>query len=71
MKTLGIIFILEAMAVSFLMVGTHPVVAAEYQMIVYLMILSSGAINSLNAFYLARRKMFTTAEQIADWIAPD
>ena len=43
LKTLGIIFIPGAMA-GLLIAGTDPLVAAEYQIIVYLMIVGGGII---------------------------
>lgn len=67
LKTVGIIFIPGAMA-GLLMAGTHPIVAAEYQIIVYLMIVGSGIITAVVSAHLARRYIFTKAEQIAHWI---
>jgi putative ABC transport system permease protein len=67
LKTLGIIFIPGAMA-GLLIAGTNPILAAEYQIIVYLMILGGGVITSLMAVYLARRILFTGAYQIAEWV---
>jgi len=67
LKTLGIIFIPGAMA-GLLIAGTNPILAAEYQIIVYLMILGGGIITSLLAVYLARRALFTRAYQLAEWL---
>jgi putative ABC transport system permease protein len=67
LKTLGIIFIPGAMA-GLLIAGTNPILAAEYQIIVYLMILGGGIITSLLAVHLARRSLFTQAYQIAEWV---
>lgn len=67
LKTLGIIFIPGAMA-GLLIAGTNPILAAEYQIIVYLMILGGGIITSLMAVYLARKMLFTKAYQLAEWI---
>lgn len=67
LKTLGIIFIPGAMA-GLLIAGTDPLVAAEYQIIVYLMIVGGGIITALLASILSRKKIFTDAEQLADWI---
>jgi putative ABC transport system permease protein len=67
LKTLGIIFIPGAMA-GLLIAGTDPPVAAEYQIIVYLMIVGGGIITSIMVTYLSRKRIFTSAEQVADWI---
>ncbi len=67
LKTLGIIFIPGAMA-GLLIAGTNPILAAEYQIIVYLMILGGGIITSLMAVYLARRSLFTKAYQLSEWL---
>jgi putative ABC transport system permease protein len=67
LKTLGIIFIPGAMA-GLLIAGTDPIVAAEYQIIVYLMIVGGGIISSLLAYYLSRPKLFTDAEQLQSWV---
>jgi putative ABC transport system permease protein len=67
LKTLGIIFIPGAMA-GLLIAGTNPLVAAEYQIIVYLMIVGGGIITALIGTYLLRRRLFTKAEQLLDWI---
>jgi putative ABC transport system permease protein len=67
LKTLGIIFIPGAMA-GLLIGGTDPLVAAEYQIIVYLMIVSGGIITSLLVFYFTRNKIFNDFEQLSDWI---
>ncbi len=67
LKTLGIIFIPGAMA-GLLIAGTNPILAAEYQIIVYLMILGGGIITSLMAVYLARKLLFTKAYQLAEWL---
>lgn len=67
LKTLGIIFIPGAMA-GLLIAGTDPLVAAEYQIIVYLMIVGGGIISSIMVNYFARKKIFTSAEQLEEWI---
>jgi len=66
MKTLGIIFIPGAMA-GLLMAGTPPLVAAEYQIVVYFMILSAGIITALLVSTLARRHLFTEAHQLVEY----
>lgn len=67
LKTLGIIFIPGAMS-GLLMAGTDPILAAEYQIIVFLMIVSGGLISTLVVYYLARKRIFTTAEQLGEWV---
>jgi len=67
LKTLGIIFIPGAMA-GLLIAGTDPILAAEYQIIVYLMIVGGGIITALMVSTLARRKIFTGQEQLEEWI---
>ena len=67
LKTLGIIFIPGAMA-GLLIAGTDPILAAQYQIIVYLMIVGGGIITALMASTLARKKLFTDREQLEEWI---
>lgn len=67
LKTLGIIFIPGAMS-GLLIAGTDPLVAAEYQIIVYLMIVGGGIITALLVSYLSRKRLFNKAEQLEDWI---
>jgi putative ABC transport system permease protein len=67
LKTLGIIFIPGAMA-GLLIAGTDPLVAAEYQIIVYLMIVGGGIITAILVSYFSRKKIFTAAEQLAEWV---
>jgi putative ABC transport system permease protein len=70
LKTLGVIFIPGAMA-GLLIAGTPPLVAAEYQIIVYLMIVGGGIITALIAATLARTHLFTEAEQLAPWVGQE
>ena len=51
-----------------LIAGTHPILAAEYQIIVYLMILGGGIITSLIVVTLARNMFFTKAHQLSEWV---
>jgi len=67
LKTLGIIFIPGAMS-GLLMAGTPPIVAAEYQIIVYLMIVAGGIMTSILVTFLARKQIFTESEQLETWI---
>jgi putative ABC transport system permease protein len=66
LKTLGVIFIPGAMA-ELLIAGTDPLVAAEYQIIVYLMIVSGGIVSAMVATALSRKKIFNEHEQLAEW----
>jgi putative ABC transport system permease protein len=66
LKTLGVIFIPGAMS-GLLIAGTDPLLAAEYQIIVYLMIVGGGIISTLVATTLARKKLFTEYDQLAEW----
>jgi putative ABC transport system permease protein len=68
LKTLGIIFIPGAMS-GLLIAGTNPLVAAEYQIIVFLMIIGGGVVASLLTLFLAHQRVFTESEQIAEWIS--
>jgi putative ABC transport system permease protein len=67
LKTLGIIFIPGAMS-GLLIAGTNPILAAEYQIIVFLMIVGGGLITSLSVYYLSRKKIFNSAQQLQDWV---
>ncbi len=70
LKTLGVIFIPGAMA-GLLIAGTDPLVAAEYQIIVYLMIVGGGIITAMAVTFLSRKKIFTEYEQLAEWLYQD
>lgn len=67
LKTLGIIFIPGAMA-GLLIAGTDPLVAAEYQIIVYLMIVGGGIITAITVTFLSRKRLFNESEQLCDWL---
>jgi putative ABC transport system permease protein len=67
LKTLGFIFIPGAMS-GLLIAGTDPLVAAEYQIIVYLMIIGGGLITSMLVHYFSRKHIFTASEQLQRWI---
>jgi len=67
LKTLGIIFIPGAMS-GLLIAGVDPFVAAEYQIIVFFMIVGGGMITALVASHLSRKQLFTSAEQLKDWV---
>lgn len=51
-----------------LIAGTDPIVAAGYQIIVYLMIVGGGIITAILVTYFSRRRLFNEAEKIAEWI---
>ena len=67
LKTLGIIFIPGAMS-GLLIAGTDPLVAAEYQIIVYLMIIGGGIVSSLLVSTITRKKIFSSHEQLEEWL---
>ena len=48
------------------MAGTEPLVAAEYQVVVYFMILSAGIVTSIIASYLSVKRIFTEAHQLVE-----
>ena len=66
LKTLGVIFIPGAMS-GLIIAGTDPLLAAEYQIIVFLMIVGGGIISTLIATTLSRKKLFTDQDQLAEW----
>lgn len=68
LKTLGVIFIPGAMS-GLIIAGTDPLVAAEYQIIVYLMIVGGGIITAMTVALLSRKKIFTAHDQLAEWIS--
>jgi ABC-type iron transport system FetAB permease component len=43
-------------------------VAAEYQIIIFLMIIAGGLITTLLTVSLSRKRLFTQAEQFEDWV---
>jgi len=51
-----------------LIAGTDPILAAEYQIIVYLMIVGGGIVTALITTGLSRKKLFTDYEQLENWI---
>lgn len=67
LKTLGIIFIPGAMA-GLLIAGADPIVAAQYQIIIFLMLVGGGVISALTVAWLAERKLFNDSEQVQDWV---
>lgn len=67
MKTLGIILIPGAMT-GLLMAGVSPIWAAEYQLVIFFMMLSANVMTSIMATTLARRKIFTPAHQLKEFV---
>jgi putative ABC transport system permease protein len=67
LKTLGIIFIPGAMS-GLLIAGVDPILAAEYQIIVFLMIIGGGMITALITSYLSRKQIFNTQDQLKNWV---
>ena len=65
LKTLGIIFIPGAMA-GLLMAGTSPFLAAEFQIMVYFMILGAGIVTALLASHFSVKRLFTEAHQLVE-----
>ena len=65
LKTLGLIFIPGAMT-GMLMAGANPVWAAEYQIAVFIMIISSSIIATILLTILIRKRLFTEAHQISE-----
>ena len=63
LKNLGVIFIPGAMT-GLLIAGADPVWAAEWQIAIFFMILSSGVIATTMVTGLARRQLFTSAHQL-------
>lgn len=70
LKTLGLIFIPGAMT-GMLMAGADPVWAAEYQIAVFIMIISSSIIATIILTILIRKRLFTDAHQISENIQLD
>jgi putative ABC transport system permease protein len=67
MKTLGIILIPGAMA-GLVMAGANPLVAAQFQLIIFLMIVGGGIVTSMSALALSRRAFFNEQHQIQEWV---
>lgn len=70
LKTLGLIFIPGAMT-GMLMAGADPVWAAEYQVAVFIMIISSSIIATIILTILIRKRLFTEAHQIEEKVQLD
>ncbi|MFA7342411.1 MAG: ABC transporter permease [Candidatus Methanomethylophilaceae archaeon] len=67
MKTLGIILIPGAMA-GLVMAGADPLVAAQFQLVIFLMVVGGGIVTSMSALALSRRAFFNEQHQIRDWV---
>lgn len=51
-----------------LIAGTNSILAAEYQIIVYLMIVGGGIITAIIASCLSRKYLFNEEYQLLEWI---
>jgi len=67
MKTLGIILIPGAMA-GLVMAGVDPLVAAQFQLVIFLMVVGGGIVTSMSAVALAHRAFFNELHQIREWV---
>ena len=65
MKTLGVITIPGVMA-GMLMGGVSPILAAEYQVLIFIMMAATGIITTVYAVSLARKSIFTPAHQLIE-----
>ncbi len=65
MKTLGVITIPGVMA-GMLMGGVSPILAAEYQVLIFIMMATTGIITTVYAVSLARKSIFTPAHQLIE-----
>ena len=65
MKTLGVITIPGVMA-GMLMGGVSPLLAAEYQVLIFIMMATTGIITTVYAVSLARKSIFTPAHQLSE-----
>jgi putative ABC transport system permease protein len=65
LKTLGLIFIPGAMT-GMLIAGANPIWAAEYQVIIFFMIISSSIIATILLTILIKNRLFTKAHQIIE-----
>ncbi len=65
MKTLGVITIPGVMS-GMLMGGVSPILAAEYQVLIFIMMATTGIITTVYALSLARKSLFTPAHQLVE-----
>ncbi len=69
MKTLGVITIPGVMS-GMLMGGVSPILAAEYQVLIFIMMAATGIITTVYAVSLARKSLFTPAHQLVESQSP-
>lgn len=67
MKTLGIILIPGAMA-GLVMAGVDPLIAAQFQLVIFLMIVGSGIVTSITVIALTHKAFFNEHHQIREWV---
>jgi putative ABC transport system permease protein len=65
LKTIGLIFIPGAMT-GMLMAGADPLWAAEYQIAIFLMIISSSIIATIMLTIQIKKRLFTEAHQLTE-----
>ena len=65
LKTLGLVFIPGAMT-GMVIAGADPLWAAEYQLVVFFMIIASGVITTVIASRFVRGKVINAAEQLVE-----
>lgn len=63
MKSLGVVFI-PGMMSGMILSGANPLYAAEYQFIIMAMLFSANGLTGVTSTYLARKQLFTDAEQL-------
>jgi len=64
MMGVGVVFI-PGMMTGQILAGADPVIAIKYQIVVMLMLVGSTTLGSVAAVTLARRRLFTPAEQLS------
>jgi putative ABC transport system permease protein len=70
MMGVGVVFI-PGMMTGQILAGADPVVAIKYQIVVMLMLVGSTTLGSVLAVKLARRRIFTPADQLATAFSGD
>ena len=70
MMGVGVVF-LPGMMTGQILAGANPVSAIEYQIVVMLMLVGSTTLGSVLAVMLARKRIFTPADQLAPAFSGD
>ena len=70
MMGVGVVF-LPGMMTGQILAGADPVLAIKYQIVVMLMLVGSTTLGSVLAVMLARRRIFTPADQLAEAFSGD